>query len=478
MLLLRPQFHPAFVLHQQTTMKRRVTFVHQKNAGLEVKELLSTRLEFEQPVLGSLEERFSSEPLNTHHIKSIRIHINRERTNDQTPNLEKSVFAYPYQIGLHVYVEPELEAGVTLDDFFTEVNNHLQMQLGFQIPPEHWIQSLNAFYFHDIDIPKVNVPNGATLGDSYAALDYYSSSESTVTKLYKSDMKIKLYDVSNSGDSCEVGVFTIEDHSTRDDLILSGVRVLLNDKDMDAKQMVQRTVFHTKPRHRYLDILDKNESFSKSPLGLANVKIIPNGLHPILSIVSIPAPPTDRDIDLCLLFSYLTLQKSVFVDRYQVPDQVKLLAHYGTKDLELPEYSVKQWGTEVLLHLGDLNSLLVNLTLHSRYQLPQLKVDTVSTLLDSAVLFYACDATVDANVLTDSAFDNRRPVGGSFERFFTEDSIFYHVSERESLDVQIPTLKDDSIFINLSTMTTLIFGILMVLSSALVRSLKRKAKTE
>lgn len=455
-------------------MRRRVTFVHSKDAGLEVKELLDTRLEFEQPVLGSLEEKFSSEHglPESSQIKTIRVHINRERPDDKTPNLEKSVFAYPYQIGLHIYVEPQLEAGTTPDEFFNEVNSHLKKQLGIQIAAERWIKSLNAFYYHSIDIPRVNAPDGAALINHYDALDYYSASDSAVTKLYKSGVKLKSYDVSSSTDFCEVGVFTVEDHSSRDDLILSGVRVLLNDKDTDSKQMVQRTVFHTKPRHRYLNSID-NSGISKS-----RVNIIPNGLHPILSIESIPAPPTDRDIDLCQLFSYLTLQKSVFVDRYQVPDQVKVLAHYGTKDLELPEYSVDQWGTELLLQIDDLESLLVNLTLHSRYQLPQPIGDTVSTLVDSAVLFYACDATVDANILTDSAFDNRRPVGGSFERFFTDDSIFYHLSERQSLEVDIPTLTGNSAFINLSTMLALLAGLLMVLTSVFLRPKKSKEKSE
>lgn len=457
-------------------MKRRVTFIHSKNAGLEVKDLLRTRLEFEKPVVGSLEEKFTSEGVKTPLIKTIRVQINREHVENTAPSLERSVFAYSYQIGLHIYVEPQLETGATLDDFFAEVNMQLK-QLGIETLKEKWIQSLNSFYFHSLDIPHVILPVGTSLADSFTALDYYSSSESIVTKLYKSEIPLKFYDVSEIDDTCEIGVFTIEDHSTREDLILSGVRVHLNDKNVDERQMVQRTVFHTKPRHRFIES-SKDIGGLNNSLSTAEVNILPNGLHPILSIESIPAPPADRDVDLCELFSYLTLQKSVFVDRYQVPDNVKVLAHYGTKDLELPEYSVDQWGTEVLMHLDSREISLMNLTLHSRYQLPQREQDTVSALIDSAILFYACDAITDAGVLTDSAFDNRRPIGGSFERFFTEDSIFYHLSKRESLEVQIPTLKDNSEVINLSTMVALVFGILMVLSSVVVRFQRKKEKTE
>lgn len=442
-------------------MRRRITFIHSRDHEVPVKSISGSRIEFERPVIGSVEEKLTFSSPVFDHIASLRIHASKEPINKPTDHQRASVFDYAYQIGLHVYAEPKRKAsGGDQSAFFQEVNQYVKGLLGSDISEEMWIQSLNAFYYHTSSVPEIQFPHLPILR-SWQSVDYYRNGESTVVKVYSSESALTEIDARGSKAFCEVGIFSVEERSLPDDVILSGVRVLLNDKDVndsesDDEPNVLQTVFHTKPRQRAVD---------HENLPLAVVKVIPNGLHPILSIDHIPPPPDDHDLGECGLFAYFTLQKSVFLDRYQVPDRLKVLAHYGIRDLELPTYSVSHWGNEILVQWNEINTDPVNITLHSRYQLPSTEVDKITQTIASPILFYACDATVDGHLLSGSAFDNKRDVGGSFERFFTEDSVFYHISERQTFDVSIPTLKGDVSMVNTWTMLALLAGILLVVSS-------------
>lgn len=452
-------------------MRRRITFIHSKDHDVPVKNISGSRVEFERPVIGSLEEKLTFSSPSFENIASLRIHASKAPNPETIDHQRTSVFAYAYQIGLHVYVEPKPRiSGSDQETFFQEVTSTLNEILGLEVASDLWIQSLNAFYYHNLSVPAIQFPSLMLL-QSWQSVDYFRSAEATVVKIYNPESSLTAINALKDKEFCEVGIFSVEDCSLPDDVILSGVRVLLNEKDIKKQENepnVIKTVFHTKPRQRVIN----HDQFPH-----AAVKLISNGLHPILSIDQIPLPPKDQDIGDCGLFAYFTLQKSVFLDRYQVPDNLQVLAHYGTKDLELPEYSVSDWGNEVLIQWDKLSTDPVNITLHSRYQLPSTEVEHITQTIASPVLFYACDATVDGHILSGSAFDNKLPVGGSFERFFTEDSVFYHISERETFDVSIPTLKGDLTTINAWTMFALLAGILLVLSSLTSRK-KDKEKAE
>lgn len=456
-------------------MRRRITLIHSDTEDVPVKEILTSRVEFKRPILGSLEEKFTFESPANPLVASIRILVRKSQQETQESRKLASVFSFTYPIGFHIYVEPRLDAGATKDEFFNEVNKQIQQVFDIHVPAGQWIQSFNSFYYHSNDIVGFKPTNESIVGDLWSAVDYYQADGATVVKYFKSDAELQLFDAQNNSEYAEIGIFSIDSHSTKDDVILSGVRIVLNDfsdlqdpatNPSEKESNVFPTMFHIKPRHRELDHQK------------ADIKIIENGLHPLLAMDAIPKAPKDDDINECGLFAYFVLPKSVFLDRNQLPDDLSILAHYGTKDLELPEYSVEEWGTETLVQFTNSSILALNVTLHSRYQLPCLTSNVGHVTVDNAMLFYACDATSDSHLLSNSAFDNKREIGGSFERFFTDETIFYHLSDISTLSIPIPTLSADISSINGFTTLALIVGILMVLSSIWSKSRGQKQKKD
>ncbi|RKP28809.1 PIG-X-domain-containing protein [Metschnikowia bicuspidata] len=447
-------------------MRKRITLFHAADEVIAVKNISASHVEFESPVAVSIEEKFTRTVPALDTVASLRIHIAKPSANAlKVP----SVFQYPYQIGLHIYAKPQTAAIGFTDDplaFFAELNSELEKIFGCQIRAGQWIQSVDAFYYHSLETPDVSFLDGFVLEDLWQALDYYRSSDTVVTKAFQAQTTIRRLEECRDEVFTEVGVFSAENHSTNDDIVLSGLRILLNEPEKKDEPSVHRTVLHTKSRHRSTED------------HVALVHVLPNGLHPVMSFETIPAPPSDDDIDACSLFAYLTLQKSVFLDRYQVPDNLEVVVHFGTKDLERPAYSIDEWGTEVLLQWKKPSTQALNLTLHSRYQLPNATTDVTTQTIDNAMLFYACDCTTNKQQLSSSVFDNKRPIGGSFERFFTNDTVFYHVSKRATHDVSIPILQGDATIINLTTLLALSAGLFLVLLAVYNRLLRRKQKTE
>ncbi|WPK27222.1 hypothetical protein PUMCH_004599 [Australozyma saopauloensis] len=463
--MFHPYTFPHTILLSTTTMRRRITLIHSNADEVSVKDITSSSLVFDAGVNGAVEEKYSWSSTSGSYISQLRVQINRAHELDHKLHNWSVPFAYSYQYGLHVYAQPN-SAGIEHQKlFYDDVNVILKDLLGMAVQPGNWIQSLNSLYYHSSEIPALsNLPSHSVVADLWTSLDYVQTSDSTTLKLFNPNTTFTSYDVSDILEYAEVGVFTVEAHSSRDEVILSGVRVILNENNESSDPKIQRTVFHTKPRHRYLSAPS------------ANILIDPKGLHPVLSISLIPQAPADHDIDTCKLFAYLTLNKSVFFDKYQIPENVTILAQHGTKDLELPAYSLEEWGTELLLELDSASDL--DLTLHSRYQLPNKSASNVTETIDKAVLFYACDAISDSHIISQSAFDNKQNIGGSFEGFFTDDCVFYHLSDRGTLPVEIPTLEGSATMINLATTAALIFGIFIVLSSVFTRFQRKKEKTE
>lgn len=428
-------------------MRHRVTFIHSKSSEEKVVNTINdTYVSLKEDMDVAREDRFTFPAPEVKNVKSLRLQVNKGYDNSRVTQ----PFSYPYQIGLHFYVKPLVISSVKeREEFYENSAKLIKDYFGVEPDVQTWIPSLSALYIHvqePLAMAFKNVESSlADVNEDWSCLDYHSSDGTSSLKLFYPHAKERIVDVSNTSDFTEVGIFAIDTPSSRDNVILSGARVVMNDEpDQD---LVQRTLFHVKPRHRYLEPID--------------LSYRPNGLHPVISFDDAPEHPVDEDIKNCILYSYYTLEKSIFLDPYQIPPGFDILANYGTKDLELPEYSIKQWGNEVLVEHKDTTTFPFDLTLHTRYQLPD-AVQHKHAALDKPVVFYACEALVDPYLLNNSPFDNKRAPGGSFEKFFTDDTIFYHALRHGYFDVDIPRATFGANASNIVTLLSLILGVSII----------------
>ncbi|KAM9940128.1 hypothetical protein OXX80_000395 [Metschnikowia pulcherrima] len=440
-------------------MRHRITYVHSNEPKSPVKKVNSTYVELEPGLTYAREDKYTLDAEALSHVSAVRIHICRGAGTG--PLALTSPFSYSYQTGVHVYAVPIGRAGPDDESlFYEQLNSVLSSVLGIQVPAQEWILSLNSFYFHTSVAIEPKFSEIPSFPRAWSGLDYYySDSKLTVSALETDSQDLSVY--RKQDEYTEVGIFKISDKSSRDDLILSGARVIFDNTSSDSgagsgpdsadEKVVHKTMFHVKPRHRHVG-------------EFAEISLRPNGLHPVVTIDKIPSVPADDDVLDCKLFSYFTMEKSVFLDPFQVPDLLNIVANYGVTNLELPEYSVPQWGNEVLMEVNKEGP--IELTLHSRYQLPNSTKTHTSVSVDHPVLFYACDASNDAYLLKNSPFDNKKDIGGSFEKFFTDDTIFYHVSNRGTSDISIPNASGNANHVNLVTFGALLLGLYMVLSKA------------
>lgn len=415
----------------------------------------ASSVELDPKFVYSREDRYTLDVEAYSYVAAIRIHISRLGNTKTVLETGGNIapFGDNYQTGVHIYAVPVGVAGPGEEvEFYSQLNGVLELVLGVTVPSEKWILSLNSFYFHTPDILEVDMPQISGFPRTWDTLDYfYENGKLAVTTL---DINLRELEVNtqNQDEYTEVGVFLLLPKSARDDLILTGARVVINDDD-DTDKSVHRTMFHVKPRHR--DLTPKSSFVVRE-----------NGLHPVLELGDFPPVPVDDDVLGCQLYSYFTLDKSVFVDPYQVPEQLHSVAHYGARDLELPEYAVPQWGSELLMEVVSSTETPVELTLHSRYQMPNVSSTHTDVFVDSPMVFYACDAVGDSFLLKNSPFDTRKAIGGSFEKFFTDDTVFYHVLPRETARLSIPTASGDPAIVSLATIVALMIGTLMILLAA------------
>lgn len=427
-------------------MRHRVTYIHSRGKENGIESLNSTHVAV---VPGSSrEDKLTFDTPRSSHIRSIRVQVIKPFEH----SLRTTPFAYDYQIGLHIYIVPEPVPGPNERDiFYEQVNEVLQGLFGISLQERDWILSLNSLYFHT---SKFLEPQGflsERLPANWDAIDYSVNDETAVLKSLQADLDSLEIDATDSPEYKEVGIFGVEELTTRDDLVLSGVRVVFNDEieaDQEESGFVHRTLFHIKPRHR-----------QASPV---TMHYKANGLHPVISVANPPQRPEDDDIQMCRLYYYLSLEKSTFVDPYQVPDLLVPIVEYGTRDLELPEYAVEGWGNEFLMQVDDDAEYPIDLTLHSRYQLPSNSSAYTNVLFDKPLLFYGCEVGSDAFLLKNSPFDNKAQFGGSYEKFFTENTVFYRVLEPGLVQLQVPNARGDASFVNLATLVAVLLGVLFI----------------
>lgn len=395
--------------------------------------------------LSTREDRYVLLHPGFNHIKALRIHVITKPTDG-------SIFNYHYEPGTSIYFQPDELTGAHSQQFFDEANL-LAAHLGVQVD-KSWILSTNSFYFYqpEIDVQKTTDFFSSLVSgfpESWSNLDVYIADGQLTVKVL-SDVSGKVHFSKTPGETQEIGVFGVEPGiSTHDDFALAGFRVVFNDDD-DEKN-VHKTLFHVKPRHRQLSS------------GQHFVTVEPNGLHPFLKskLNNIPEMADDDDVQRCVLYGYLNLQKSLFLDKNNLSPGMAVALNFGNSNLELPEYEIREWGNEILFKLYDRTGATLNL--HSRYQLPAYKTKT-SVSVNAPQIFLACDVS-DASLLESSSFDNRLPLGGNYERFFSHDTVFYHIPmDKTTVEVEIPNANLTNMYaVMIGTLVALLIGLAWVL---------------
>ncbi|RCK58249.1 Protein PBN1 [Candida viswanathii] len=402
-----------------------------------------------------VENKFTTRPATEYPaIKLLRIQTKFDKTPSNDP-----VFQFDFTPGVNIYAVPE--ANVDEQAFWEQVGKLTTQVLKTTIPRESWIQTLNSFYFYDLN--PLALHNFKL--HEHSNYDYTFTNDKVTVREFLTDVENLNCD-SDPELFKEVGLFLIDDKiSSPDDLNLVGLRVVLDEADDD--QNIHKTMFHIKPRHRYL--------------GEAASKIIPQGLHPILNTKIDVALPEEFDVQECKLYYYLNVNKSLIFDEFQnVPDGAQLVINNGNKNLELPEYKINEWGNEVLFEFDDIIPE-VNLTLHSRYQLPEnAKEEKDTTIINSSPeIFIGCNVK-EANLLNKSPFDTKSTIGGNYEVYFTEDTVFYHLLDQsdDRLTVGIPHGTTTFDRVNSITIISLVLGVLFILYSIITRLFTPKVKKD
>ncbi|KAI5963032.1 PBN1 [Candida pseudojiufengensis] len=418
---------------------------------------------------------------NLKHIRQLRI---QSKFDNDIIDSRNEFFPFEFTSGLNIYVEPKNTINNDdNDEFFKELKDILNDLIGIEINEEQYINHVMSLYYYDSSPSPllIKAPSDKDYWFTNKTYDliYDDSNESqlSIRQIYKTDeisYKLKLTEYK------EIGIFLKDSKisNSKDDIVLSGLRVIFDgtaESSDENEKNIHKTMFHFKPRHRILENIEYNTN------------LIKNGLHPIfntninlLNKESSTQLINDDDVLNCNPFIYLHLNKSLIFDKYQnIPKNSILLINNGFQDLELPEYKIENWGGELLFKLDTpINEPQnFNLTLHSRYQLPnqnRTNNQTTSKSLYTTIinplpkLFLACNIK-DHEILAKSPFDTSRfsSIGNNFENYFSKDTVFYHPIQQKNkennLRIDIPNGISTFDRINSLTTITLILGILIIL---------------
>ncbi|ODV81848.1 PIG-X-domain-containing protein [Suhomyces tanzawaensis NRRL Y-17324] len=398
-------------------------------------------------------------------IELLRVQVKANEAVDGNP-----LFNFPTTQGTAFYVEPSSEYTSDQQKDLIEQSQALVEQFTHSINGTQWIGALKTIYLYNETVdPELmqNIdritPGTKLLVDDFSILDIFVSKGGMVLKqVYHTNEPLSFE--TDPAISTEVGLFLVDPAvSTPDDLVLSGLRVLLN-QDEDEENY-HKTMFHFKPRHRHLDDFPVESTITE------------NGLHPILSTKfknGIPKP-SDDDIQECKLYYHLNLARSLIFDKYQsVPEGARLVVQNGKTELEAPVYKVHEWGNEILFEFDDFNSSSIDFTLHSRYQAPDQSESITIASNPKPEVFVACSISED-HLLDYSPLDNKAPIGGNYELYFTNDTVFYHFPHLNEglIDVKVPHGTSDFALVNTITTIAVAAGLYIVLASLLKSALGR-----
>ena len=231
----------------------------------------------------------------------------------------------------------------------------------------------------------------------------------------------------------EVGILTM-DSRPNPEVHEQGVAGLLTVLGEQMKPSV--TLFAFPSRHRQAD-----GRFSAAFLA-------PTGLHPTLRLTvetTKPAPSDVKEDWNCGLYSYFTLPRVIFADKYQLNDPLFLASKNISTlsfisqpvDLEAPEYVMKIWGSSLLLELAppkgnskkESGPWTAHVPLHLRYLEPK-EGGYSGVHIPYPAVFWACaggaggDGDGDGGVFAKSPFD-RAHLG--YDGLFEQKTLFWHV---------------------------------------------------
>ncbi|KAL2074922.1 hypothetical protein VTL71DRAFT_8702 [Oculimacula yallundae] len=237
--------------------------------------------------------------------------------------------------------------------------------------------------------------------------------------------------VTSPSSRLEIGILSVEKAKEVEELSLGGFLTVLGENTKPSP-----TLFSFPARHHPLPI---GQTFTSS-------FIQPTGLHPTLELnVTGSEPPLDDRA--CSLHAHLTLPRAVFVDKYQLSDPLFLASkklsklHYITTpiDLEAPAYTLKTWGSSVLLELApptpkpsskaktqtSQQDFTAHIPLHLRYLPPSHNTSGLSELeIPYPVLFWACTAD-EGSKFPGNPFDR---VNLGYDALFGPRTLFFHLS--------------------------------------------------
>ncbi|KAI1433100.1 PIG-X [Xylaria sp. CBS 124048] len=198
----------------------------------------------------------------------------------------------------------------------------------------------------------------------------------------------------------------------------------------------------------------------------------PLGLHPTLQL-SIDSSESPLPDSTCSLYAYLTLPRTIFVDKYQLGDDLFLSSKNLTAlryisqpvDLEAPDYAMKVWGSSVLLELQPPNAQgetpwTAEIPLHLRYLSPA-EGGYSSITVPGPAVFWACDIREKVE-FPNGPFD-RTNLG--YDGLFNPQTLFWHINPKSdaygSLNhkIRVPVLDSNQTeWVSIGTATVVLIG--------------------
>lgn len=262
---------------------------------------------------------------------------------------------------------------------------------------------------------------------------------------------------SRDGVRTEVGVLSDERTPTMEAYEL-GISGLLTVLGQDTKPSV--TMFSFPSRHR-----DAGSGFSAEFL-------TPTGLHPTLQLWLTSDKPPAEDA-YCSPHAYFTLPRNIFVDKYQLSDDLFLASKNLTAlryisqpvDLEAPEYVMKLWGSSVLVELspptdGKGEPWTAEIPMHLRYLVPSYG-GYKSIQVPYPAVFWAC-AAAEGTKFPNNPFER---VNLGYDGLFGPRTVFWHVeprpqgSSRVTSSITVPVLDlDKAKWVNVGTAAAVLLG--------------------
>ncbi|KAI1006612.1 hypothetical protein K3495_g1609 [Podosphaera aphanis] len=342
----------------------------------------------------------------------------------------------------------------TLTNFTEFVQNTVCSQLSSDLA-KHCVERINSFVSaQSLDISYSTMTHALTI-TSFTPTESQPLSLSLSTRDFQQGFHSRH----------EIGIFAPQPSRATGEISLGGFLTVLGD-DTAPKP----TLFSLFLRHH-----SSGAKFSARFLD-------PSGMHPNIELrISDSRPP---DVDrACKLYAYLTLPRSIFVDKYQLADALFLAnknltaLHHMTDgvDLEKPEYDLSSWGSSVLIELAPLASKsspplhqTAIIPTHLRYLLPSTKSISQRTLeVPYPVVFWTCTAEEEL----ESNVNPFNQVHMGYDDLFGPKTVFYHLNP-ESIrtdgrlikSLQVPVLNlEQARYVSVCTVLAISLGFLWVI---------------